>query len=265
MVNLKRSDISLIEKFVSWPKSIGYVLEYSDRSFAEFFEDDFKIDIEEDRFLNRGNSKRHMLVSFCLQEPAVIVSKVLRSLSDERAHIANGRDFKPTDGLESKFLDLIVRIENVADSPKTDALYRYETDETLDELVQDLERTLGANKPAVALDHLHTYCMKKFAYLLSLRSIECGHEDPLHSRFGKYRKCLMAEQTLQGITEISMKSAISIFEKFNFTRNNKTLAHDNQILDHDEARYIFDSIMAILRFIRAIEAGKYEAVKTVKT
>ena len=74
----------------------------------------------------------------------------------------------------------------------------------------------------------------------------------------------MAEQSLQGITDISMKSAMSIFEKFNFTRNNKTLAHDNQILGHDEARYVYDSIMAILRFIRAIEAGKYEAVQTIK-
>jgi len=265
MVELKRSDISLIESYVSWPRGFGYVLDYSDRTFAEFFEDEFNIDIEENRFLNRGSSKRHRLLSFCLQEPATIVAKVLRALSDERLRIAQSEQNVPVDDLRDKFLQLIVRIETAADNPKTDALYRYESDETLDELVQDLERTLAANKPAVALDHLHTYCMKKFAYLLSIRGVECTQNDALNSRFGLYRKRLMAERELQGITEVSMKSAISIFEKFNFTRNNKSLAHDNELLSHDEARYIYDAIVAILRFVRALEAGRYENVHTVKT
>lgn len=262
MVNLRRSEISIIESFVSWPRGLGYVLDYSDRTFAEFFEDDLRIDIEQDRFHSRGNSKRQRLVSFCLQEPDLVVLKALRLLYDERKSLENKFGEKANDGLEKKFFDLLTKIESSADHPKTDAFYLYENDETLDELIQDLERTLAADKPAVALDHLHTYCTKKFAHLLSLRGIECTQNDSLNGRFGKYRKCLLAERELQGITNTSMKSAISIFEKFNFTRNNKSLAHDNEILSHDEARFIYDTIVAILRFIRALEAGRFEEIKS---
>lgn len=34
MVALKRSEISPIENFVAWPRGLGYVLDYSDRTFA---------------------------------------------------------------------------------------------------------------------------------------------------------------------------------------------------------------------------------------
>ena len=100
--------------------------------------------------------------------------------------------------------------------------------------------------------------MKKFAYLLSLRGVECDENDALHARFGKYRNCLVAEMNLQEISDRAMKSAISIFDAFNHVRNNRSLAHDSVILDHHEARYVFDAVTALLRFIRAIEAGRFE-------
>ena len=40
-------------------------------------------------------------------------------------------------------------------------------------------------------------------------------------------------------------------------RNNESFAHDNDIVNHAEARYIFDSITALLRFIKTIEAEKF--------
>ena len=43
-------------------------------------------------------------------------------------------------------------------------------------------------------------------------------------------------------------------DKFNHVRNNQSLAHDNQLLDQAEARYIYDSVTAFLRFVKSIEA-----------
>ena len=137
-------------------------------------------------------------------------------------------------------------------------LYRYEQDRTLDELVADLQRTLESNKPESALDHLHTYCMKKFAYLLSLRGMDCAENEALHARFGKYRRCLLNETDVQDISDLAMKSAISVLERFNDVRNNRSFAHDSVILDHHEARYVFDIVTALLRFVRSYEAGKFE-------
>ena len=38
---------------------------------------------------------------------------------------------------------------------------------------------------------------------------------------------------------------------------NESFAHDNNIVDQAEARYIFDSITALLRFIKTIEVEKF--------
>ena len=96
MADLKRSEISLIEKFVAWPRGLGYVLDYSDRTFGEFFEDEFRIEIYVPAYRDRGTSKRHHLISFCLKEPASIVARVLRTLADERHRLAAASDPTPS-------------------------------------------------------------------------------------------------------------------------------------------------------------------------
>jgi hypothetical protein len=35
----------------------GYVLNFSDRTFAEFFDDEFRIDIDQQRYKTQGTSK----------------------------------------------------------------------------------------------------------------------------------------------------------------------------------------------------------------
>jgi hypothetical protein len=66
----------------------------------------------------------------------------------------------------------------------TDAIDRFARDETLEELVAAIERDITANKPAAALDRLHTYCMKKFAHLLESYRVSCDRKEPLHARVG---------------------------------------------------------------------------------
>ena len=74
---------------------------------------------------------------------------------------------------------------------------------------------------------------------------------------GKYIKLLERNRELREISKRALKGGISIFESFNNVRNNESLAHDNDIVDHAEARYIFDTITALLRFIKTIEAEKF--------
>lgn len=259
MVALKRSEISLIEDFVSYPNGRGYVLDFSDRTMGEFFEDELRVDIYGGEFNDRGSSKRNHLISFCLKSDGFYVGRVLRLLAERRSAIISQQGVESPDRLEAQFMELTARVEAGSDRPKADALYRYVDDRTLDELVSDVERTIAENKPEAALDHLHTYCTKKFAHLLRQRGIECGKDEALHARFGKYRKALLDEHDLHETSNLVMKSAISIFERFNDVRNNHSFAHDNEILAHAEARFIFDSVCALLRFVKSLEAGRFES------
>jgi hypothetical protein len=99
--------------------------------------------------------------------------------------------------------------------------------------------------------------MKKFAHLIHVRGGVCERDEPLHSRVGKYVKQIEPAIRLQPISIRIVKSSISIFEEFNNVRNNKSFAHDNEIVGLNEARFIFDSINSVLRFIRSLEASRF--------
>jgi hypothetical protein len=55
-----------------------------------------------------------------------------------------------------------------------------------------------------------------------------------------------------------LKNAIGVFDKFNHVRNNQSLAHDNDLLHKSEARFIFDSVSAVLRFVRTVDSSRFE-------
>ena len=131
--------------------------------------------------------------------------------------------------VKKRFFDLLVKIERAAAAPRTDAIDRFSRDETLEELVAAIERDISANKPAAALDRLHTYCMKKFGHLLDSHGVPWERKDPLHSRAGKYVKALEASYPLRDASRQIIKNAIGVFEKFNYVRNDDSLAHDNDL------------------------------------
>jgi len=54
-----------------------------------------------------------------------------------------------------------------------------------------------------------------------------------------------------------MKNAIGVFDKLNHVRNNQTLAHDNKLPDKAEARFLFDSVTALLRFVKSVDAIRF--------
>lgn len=262
MVTLKGSEIRAIEDAMAFPKGRGYVLDFSDRTISEFFEDEFGVDFDDPKYEANGSSKGKRLKTFVSIEDAYSVAKVLRALWDRREGLirrsGSNRNADIEEEVKRVFLEIIAKIEGISELPRTDALDRYVRDRTLDELIRDIERDLQANKPEAAMDHLHTYCMKKFTHLLRTRGVECVDDEALHARFGKYRRELLKERNLNPFTDRALKSAISLFESYNDVRNHHSFAHDNPILEPAEARYVFDTISAILIFLRAIEAGRYE-------
>lgn len=238
----------------------GYVLDFSNRTMAEFFEDEFGLDLEMAEYCVEGNSKARRLRRFLEIAPSHLVARVLRSLWEYRTNL---NSFFQGDGeqeanLRTSYFKIVEQVETHEDTVGTDALVKFSDEETLDRLIASIERDIDANEPGTALDRLHTYCMKKLRYLLSQRNIPCDENDALHSRAGKYRKCLADEGKLNGLSQQIIVSTISVFEKFNKVRNDHSLAHDNDLVAPSEAKFIFEGISAFLRFIRTIDAEHFD-------
>nr|WP_256467635.1 MULTISPECIES: abortive infection family protein [unclassified Bradyrhizobium] len=197
------------------------------------------------------------LRTFLRLADAAVVSRVFRSLWEYRRAIFPER---PEDAaIEAKLFELLARIEGGGAVARTDAIDRFSADETLEELVAAIERDILADKPSAALDRLHTYCAKKFGHLLDQRGVRWDRGEPLQSRVGKYVKSVIQERELREMTQQILKNSIGVFDKFNHIRNNQSLAHDNVLLEKAEARFIFDSISAVLRFVKSIDASRFES------
>lgn len=256
MVSLKRSEMRIFDD--AFDMHGGYVLNFSDRTMAEFFEDEFGIEIYQEKYAFNGSSKAKHLRAFVEVEDAYTVGRVARALWKYRESLPQYQNpDAAAEKVKQAFFDLLDRIESGGAVPSTDAIERFRRDETLEELIAAIERDIRANKPAAALDRLHTYCMKKFGHLLDERGIAWDRNDPLQSRVGKYVKALEQERDIREITRRIVKSAISVFEQFNDVRNNRSFAHDNDLIEQAEARFIFDAISAFLRFLKSVDTVRY--------
>jgi hypothetical protein len=256
MVALKRSEMRIFDD--AFDMHGGYVLDFSDRTLAEFFEDEFGVEIYQEKYRFNGGSKAKHLRAFLTVEDEYTVSRVARALWAHREQLSQYQEPSPeNEAIKSKFFSLLERIEGGGAVPRMDAIDKFTRDETLEELVAAIDRDIAANKPAAALDRLHTYCMKKFAHLLTEREVAFDKNEPLQSRVGKYVRALESEQQLREITRRIVKSSISVFDAFNDIRNNQSFAHDNDLVDQAEARFIFDGVSAFLRFVKSIEAVRF--------
>ncbi|MBR9650742.1 abortive infection family protein [Thalassovita aquimarina] len=233
----------------------GYVLDFSDATMAEWFEIELGLDLEQEKYRRIGGSKAKRLREFILIEPPALVGRVLRALWKyrvEESECAKG-DPEEEKRVERRLFEFIQKLEGDDSAAATDAFETYEKCETLSELVDGIRRDLDAGRHAAGLDRLHLYCMKRFAYLLQSRGGDYLRDDPLHSRAGKYIKLLAQDVELTEMILNMLRSNIKIFERFNGVRNDRSLAHDNVLLAEAEARYIFESVAAALRFFKSVD------------
>lgn len=239
----------------------GYLLDFSDRTFGDFFYETVSVDpsAQSHLFNGRGPSKAKRFRSFIERAQPNMVAKILRELWDYREAIGYNNE-KDEDFLREKYFLTVARFEGRSDAIDMSPIEAFEPSETLEELVASIRRDLEAKKPQAALDRLHTYCMKRFSSLVRKHGgEECGKDDPLHSRVAKYVRVLRDQRNLNPMSERIVKSSISIFEAMNPIRNDNSLAHDNKnLVEMEEARFIFDSVTAFLRYSKAIDGRFFE-------
>lgn len=92
MSSLSFSDKRKLEKLFGM--STGYVLDFSDRTFGEFFDDVVGVDIHSDKYLANGASKANKLRGFWKVEPDNQVGKVVLALVEHATSLAMDSDDK---------------------------------------------------------------------------------------------------------------------------------------------------------------------------
>ena len=80
MSSLSLREKRLLEEFLDM--RTGYVLNFSDRTFGEFFGEAVAIDIHSDKYLDHGTSKAKKMRAFWEQESDYLVGRLLNDLVD---------------------------------------------------------------------------------------------------------------------------------------------------------------------------------------
>lgn len=226
----------------------GYVLDFTNRTFQDFIQDTVGRDIYAERYDFDSGSKANRLRAFWQKEPDHLVAKLLVALVDFAAELGRDRD------LVDSCRGIVARLLQAAPVADIDAIEPNADRRDFEVVASAVRKHIEHHEPEVGLDRLHTFTTKYLRVLCEKRGIATPKEKPLHSLLGELIKALKAEGLIESaMSERILKSSISLLEALNPVRNEKSLAHDNELLAYNEALLIFNSVASVIRFLSSIE------------
>lgn len=256
MAELDYKEKFLIEKLFDMPT--GYVMDFSNNSFQSFIYDSIKINIYDDKYFYASGSKANRLRGFFTEEPSYKVGQLLSALLDywhtKAITRENGFDFERDKNIYTECLKIAKKLKEEKIVDEIEVIKEIENDRDFSLLAKSIRESIDKNEPESALDRLHTYVMKLIRQLCENHKIEIKKEESLNAIFGKYVKFIVANDKIESqMTERILKYSIHVIEAFNDIRNNRSFAHDNQILNYSESVLIFNNVTSSIKFIETIE------------
>ena len=234
----------------------GYVLSFSNRTFREFVFDSTGLDIDKEEVGGVG-SKAKRLRHFWTRHPDHVVGKLLKDMIE----CAESDSLSP---LGKKCRQTTERLLQSAPVRDVDVISVLSEREDFERLAKGVLESIEKNDPESGLDRLHTFTIKFFRSLCQTHGITVQRGKPLHSLFGEYVKKLKELDVIESpMTERILKSSISVLDAFNDVRNNKSLAHDNSVLNRSESLLILNHVSSVIRFVWALEQSIAERTDSV--
>ena len=229
----------------------GYVLDFSNRTLAEFVVESTGRDIYDPKYDLASGSKANRIRAFWSQEPNHVVGRLLSDLLEYCRPAPGDAD---RDRLFADCERISTRLLQGSPVEGLDAITPEGTERGFEVLARAVRDAIEKNAPEAGLDRLHTFVTKLVRTLSETRGVVIDRDKPLHSIFGEYVKALRRAGLIESeMTERILKSSIGTMEAFNRVRNDESLAHDNPTLNYDESLLIFNHVCSAVRFIRALE------------
>lgn len=247
MANLTFFEKNKIEML--FDMSSGYVLNFTNRTFQALVADCTGKDILDKKYDNASGSKANRLRAFWSVEPNHVVGKLLNDMLE---YCKGSTKYPAT--LHEECRRIAQRLIQDAPVQDLDALTAVSAEKDFEAVAKSVRDAIEKNEPESGLDRLHTFVIKYIRVLCKKHGIVVDRDKALHSLFGEYIKQLKKSSLIESeMTERILKSSISILEAFNHVRNERSLAHDNPVLNYNESLLIFNHVASSIRFIAAIE------------
>ncbi|MDR2562014.1 MAG: abortive infection family protein [Holophagales bacterium] len=246
----------------------GYLPYFSDRTFALFVRKTIGIDIYGGAGYTTHCSKANKLRQIWRMEPDNVVGKLLDALLtyfEENTSRAN-KNLTDSEKMHIQELRLVCQ-RLIGNAPVLELPTVKE--ETLSALLEDINRSLAANQPTLVLDRLHTFSTKLLRCMCVDNGInvkdDTGKHLPLHSLAGMLKKIYAQKAIFQSrFTLLAIQNSVSLFESYNEIRNNRSFAHDNEILNNIEAAFAVRIMADFITFIDKIAGYAKQEKQTIE-
>lgn len=108
---IRSIDLRFVEELVEFVRGRGYVLDFSDPSFSDFFAAELDVDIDDPIYAENGGSKGKRLRCFLQKGDAATAARTLKALWEHRSeYLAHTDQPDPVVNAEGRFLSLIARL-----------------------------------------------------------------------------------------------------------------------------------------------------------
>jgi hypothetical protein len=113
--NLSLSDLTTVSTLVDFVRGPGYVLDFSDREFSQFFSIEIGVDIGDLKFADSGTSKGKRLRRFLQVADNRSAAKIVRALWEHRKSLVDHKD--PVPNAEARYRSVLAKLEG-RETPK---------------------------------------------------------------------------------------------------------------------------------------------------
>ncbi|MBW8351815.1 abortive infection family protein [Bacillus sp. IITD106] len=235
----------------------GYVLDFSNATFARFIAETINLDIYEGVGYQEYCSKANKLRQIWSKEPDAVVGKLMDELLTYYEDYYNRME----EHLSEQQIKTINELRTVTKKLMGTGItinLPHKSEETLQTLMEDINDSLSRNKPTLVLDRLHTFATKLLRQACIDNDINVvdgkGNYLPLHSLAGMLKKKYEKDQIFESsFTLRALQNSISLFDSYNDIRNTKSYAHDNDILNMVEADFVVKAMANVLTFVDNVE------------
>jgi len=252
MSKLSYKENKTIEEFLGMGG--GFVLDFSDRTFAAFVGDVVGLDINGEKYKSAGTSKANKLRQFIKTEQDYTIGKLLKGFYEYNLDEHNKKEKDIDTALFEQFHKLAERLLSGSIIDHIDAIQANNEDKDFHQLARLIKESIEKNEPEAALDRLHVFLIKFLKELCDSHSVVYSKEETVNALYGKYIKAIKAKNFIESdMTEKIIQFSFQVIQAFNDIRNNKSFAHDNPVLNYDESVLIFSNVTATVKFIQSME------------
>lgn len=117
MSSIKPTEMKFLDQVFERPGEAGYLLDFSNRTFSEFFKDELNVDIDDAAFQQSGTSKMNRFRCFLRSVNDNIAANVLRALWEYRGTLSDRYRRDDLGDAETRFRTLLERLEGKTSVP----------------------------------------------------------------------------------------------------------------------------------------------------